>query len=166
MKKLLGFFLAVFILVSPALAAGGNTAVYITRTGECYHTGYCGYLSKSKIEITLSDAVSRGYRPCSRCGPPRLVEYTPQPTPRPTAAQAFPSGWRAQDDITAAYQAQQNAEAKQTATPKPTAKTDLPEKTKEDKIWDTVFIVMVLGGILFPLFEICFQEVAEKRKKK
>ena len=29
MKKLLGFFLAVFILVSPALAAGGNTAVYI-----------------------------------------------------------------------------------------------------------------------------------------
>lgn len=39
MKNLLGFFLAVFILVSPALAAGGNTVVYITRTGECYHTG-------------------------------------------------------------------------------------------------------------------------------
>ena len=31
MKNLLGFFLAVFILVSPALAAGGNTVVYITR---------------------------------------------------------------------------------------------------------------------------------------
>ena len=27
MKKLLGFFLAVFILVSPALATGGNTVV-------------------------------------------------------------------------------------------------------------------------------------------
>ena len=59
MKKLLGFFLAVFILVSPALAAGGNTVVYITRTGECYHTGSCRYLKKSKIEITLADAVAR-----------------------------------------------------------------------------------------------------------
>ena len=59
MKKLLGFFLAVFILVSPALAMGGNTVVYITRTGECYHTGSCRYLKKSKIEITLADAVAR-----------------------------------------------------------------------------------------------------------
>ena len=72
MKKLLGFFLAVFILVSPALAAGGNTAVYITRTGECYHTGSCRYLKKSKIEITLADAVARGYRACKVCCPPSL----------------------------------------------------------------------------------------------
>ena len=64
MKKLLGFFLAVFILVSPALAAGGNTVVYITCTGECYHTGSCRHLKKSKIEITLADAVARGYRAC------------------------------------------------------------------------------------------------------
>lgn len=48
MKKLLGFFLAVFILVSPALAAGGNMVVYITRTGECYHTGSCRYLKKAR----------------------------------------------------------------------------------------------------------------------
>ena len=72
MKKLLGFFLAVFILVSPALAAGGNTVVYITRTGECYHTGSCRYLKKSKIEITLADAVARGYRACKVCCPPSL----------------------------------------------------------------------------------------------
>lgn len=72
MKKLLGFFLAVFILVSPALAAGGNTVVYITRTGECYHTGSCRYLKKSKIEITLADAVARGYRTCKVCCPPSL----------------------------------------------------------------------------------------------
>ena len=72
MKKLLGFFLAVFILVSPALAAGGNTVVYITRTGECYHTGSCRYLKKSKIEITLADAVARGYRACKVCCPPNL----------------------------------------------------------------------------------------------
>lgn len=72
MKKLLGFFLAVFILVSPALAAGGNTVVYITRTGECYHTGSCRHLKKSKIEITLADAVARGYRACKECCPPNL----------------------------------------------------------------------------------------------
>ena len=72
MKKLLGFFLAVFILVSPALAAGGNTVVYITRTGECYHTGSCRHLKKSKIEITLADAVARGYRACKVCCPPSL----------------------------------------------------------------------------------------------
>ena len=48
MKKLLGFFLAAFILVSPALAAGGNTVVYITRTGECYHTGSCRHLKKAR----------------------------------------------------------------------------------------------------------------------
>ena len=72
MKKLLGFFLVVFILVSPALAAGGNTVVYITRTGECYHTGSCRHLKKSKIEITLADAVARGYRACKVCCPPSL----------------------------------------------------------------------------------------------
>ena len=103
MKKLLGFFLAVFILVSPALAAGGNTVVYITRTGECYHTGSCRYLKKSKIEITLADAVARGYRACKVCCPPSLdgeerqgyafagsgqAGSTPSPSasPTPTAA--------------------------------------------------------------------------------
>lgn len=103
MKKLLGFFLAVFILVSPVLAAGGNTVVYITRTGECYHTGSCRYLKKSKIEITLADAVARGYRACKVCCPPSLdgeerqghvfagsgqAGSTPSPSasPTPTAA--------------------------------------------------------------------------------
>ncbi len=54
-------------------ADNGDTIVYVTRTGECYHNSGCSYL-KSKIEITLSDAVSRGYRPCSRCHPPKLDE--------------------------------------------------------------------------------------------
>lgn len=105
MKKLLGFFLAVFILVSPALAMGGNTVVYITRTGECYHTGSCRHLKKSKIEITLADAVARGYRACKVCCPPSLdgeltaavpetfdsapssvPSDTPSPSPIPTAS--------------------------------------------------------------------------------
>lgn len=39
---------------------------YVTRTGECYHEGSCGYL-KSKIETTVYEAKQRGYRACSRC---------------------------------------------------------------------------------------------------
>lgn len=47
-----------------------QTIVYITRTGECYHSGSCGYLHSSKIPVTLGDAIARGYRPCSRCSAP------------------------------------------------------------------------------------------------
>lgn len=45
--------------------------VYVTKTGEKYHRGSCGYLSKSKIAIELTDAKASGYTPCSRCKPPR-----------------------------------------------------------------------------------------------
>jgi len=48
-----------------------DVTVYITKTGEKYHTGSCRYLSKSKIPITLKDAKARGYGPCSVCKPPR-----------------------------------------------------------------------------------------------
>ena len=44
--------------------------VYVTRTGECYHRGSCGYLRSSKIPMKLSEA-RRRYRPCSRCRPPQ-----------------------------------------------------------------------------------------------
>ncbi len=46
--------------------------VYITRTGKKYHRGTCRYLRRSKIEISLLDAVERGYTPCSVCKPPIL----------------------------------------------------------------------------------------------
>lgn len=53
-------------------SSGSNGAtVYITDTGECYHLGSCRYLRRSKIPISLKDARSRGYRPCSVCGPPQ-----------------------------------------------------------------------------------------------
>ncbi len=43
--------------------------VYITRTGEKYHRAGCRYLSKSQIPIERSQAISRGYTPCSVCRP-------------------------------------------------------------------------------------------------
>ncbi len=72
MKKLLCFFLVILVLMSPALAADGDTIVYTTRTGECYHRYSCSSLSKSCYETTLAEAVADGYRPCGRCHPPTL----------------------------------------------------------------------------------------------
>ncbi|MEG0374723.1 MAG: winged helix-turn-helix domain-containing protein [Raoultibacter sp.] len=46
-----------------------NYTVYITKSGEKYHSDGCQYLSKSQIPISLSDAISRGFTPCSRCNP-------------------------------------------------------------------------------------------------
>ena len=49
--------------------ASGDTIVYVTRTGECYHADGCRYLSSSRIPIALKDARDK-YRPCSVCDPP------------------------------------------------------------------------------------------------
>lgn len=49
---------------------GGKTVtVYVTRTGSKYHRGACQHLRKSKISMSMADAVSGGYGPCSRCKP-------------------------------------------------------------------------------------------------
>jgi uncharacterized repeat protein (TIGR02543 family) len=50
---------------------GGGT-VYITKTGSKYHRDGCSSLRKSKIAISLQDAVARGYEPCKNCNPPTL----------------------------------------------------------------------------------------------
>ncbi len=55
-----------------AHAASGDTTVYITKTGECYHANGCASLKKSKIETTLKKAVDSGLRPCSKCHPVTL----------------------------------------------------------------------------------------------
>lgn len=64
------------LLYFSAQAAPGYTTVYITKTGEKYHDKGCQYLSKSCIEISLADAVDRGYGRCSKCSPPKLDEST------------------------------------------------------------------------------------------
>ena len=62
---------------------GGSTMYYITNTGEKYHRDGCRYLSSSKIPITLSEACSKGYSPCSVCDPP----------PCSSGAEAVPLGF-------------------------------------------------------------------------
>ncbi len=53
-------------------AASGDTVVYLTKTGDCYHVDGCSCLRKSKIETTLKNAVDKGYSPCSKCKPGTL----------------------------------------------------------------------------------------------
>ena len=43
--------------------------VYITNTGDKYHRGNCRYLKKSKIAISVNDAINQGYDPCKVCRP-------------------------------------------------------------------------------------------------
>lgn len=77
MKSIISTILvfSTLLLVMPinVLAADGSTTVYVTKTGEKYHTSGCQYLRKSKISISLQDAVSSGYEPCSKCNPPSLT---------------------------------------------------------------------------------------------
>ena len=40
---------------------------YITKTGKKYHVDGCRSLSQSKIQISYSNAVARGYKPCNSC---------------------------------------------------------------------------------------------------
>lgn len=51
--------------------SGGNTRVFVTRTGDCYHVNGCRYLARSRIAMKLKDAKAKGYRPCRVCDPPR-----------------------------------------------------------------------------------------------
>lgn len=101
-RRVIAAILLVCLLSVPILAAyNGDTIVYVTRTGEKYHSYGCQYLHSSCIPITLENAVLR-YTPCSRCYPPRLTgnssgnsgytggtggggqSYTPSATPTPT----------------------------------------------------------------------------------
>lgn len=52
-------------------SSNSNVIVYITNTGTKYHRAGCQYLSKSKISISLAQAKSEGYTPCSKCNPPQ-----------------------------------------------------------------------------------------------
>lgn len=51
--------------------ASGDTTVYITATGKCYHTDSCSS-AKKVTPTTLENAVAVGLKACSKCNPPTL----------------------------------------------------------------------------------------------
>lgn len=62
------------ILVTKYRQAAENPTVFITRTGSHYHLSHCQHLAKSRIPISLEDAIAKGQIPCSYCKPPTLSE--------------------------------------------------------------------------------------------
>jgi micrococcal nuclease len=72
-KGLLVFLLLILLAgLLLAQAAGGEAVVYVTNSGEKYHRENCRSLIRSKIALSLGDAVKSGYSPCSICNPPEL----------------------------------------------------------------------------------------------
>ena len=55
-------------------ADGEEQTVYVTNSGKSYHREGCGSLRQSKIAVPIADAVRSGYKPCSICKPPILVQ--------------------------------------------------------------------------------------------
>ena len=92
-KRLLNNTIIVVMIVSMTFslsgtsvyAASGDTIVYVTKTGECYHSDGCASLSKSKIEVTLESAAKK-YRPCSKCKPPKLDATATDSAASPSAS--------------------------------------------------------------------------------
>ena len=66
MKSLKIFLFIISMLFVSQIVA---QTVYITKTGEKYHTNNCRYLKYSKKEISLESAKTLGYNPCSVCKP-------------------------------------------------------------------------------------------------
>lgn len=71
MKKSILLFTVVLSFLFNYL--NGQT-VYITKTGEKYHQGDCRYLSHSKYEIELKNAIDQGYEACKVCKPSQTVQ--------------------------------------------------------------------------------------------
>lgn len=76
-KRISVFALLIILLLFQVSAASGDTTVYVTNTGEKYHSYGCQYLRQSCNSISLSNAVSAGYTRCSKCSPPYLDAETP-----------------------------------------------------------------------------------------
>jgi micrococcal nuclease len=72
-KKSCILSLVLFLSLS-ALCRGADAdlTVYVTNSGQRYHREWCSSLRRSRIPLTLGEAVRSGYGPCSLCNPPGL----------------------------------------------------------------------------------------------
>jgi micrococcal nuclease len=76
----IGLVVVFFLSLSAACwGAEGDLTVYVTNTGERYHRDGCSSLRRSRIPISLGEAVRSGYEPCSICKPSRLSGPVPVP---------------------------------------------------------------------------------------
>ena len=65
--------LLMLFIISSFISVTAQT-VYVTKTGEKYHTESCRYLKYSKIAIDLAKAQQQDYTPCKVCKPATVVK--------------------------------------------------------------------------------------------
>ena len=67
MKKYFLLLVAILVFLSGSIF---SQTVYITSTGQHYHTASCKNVGKTSTKMQVSDALQRGYTPCPTCHPP------------------------------------------------------------------------------------------------
>jgi len=69
MRKL--HIVAFMAILATASAQGQDAKVWVTKYGKKYHRANCREIKRSKSvhEITLKDAIARGFKACSVCKP-------------------------------------------------------------------------------------------------
>lgn len=68
---------------------GQNQTVYVTKSGDKYHLEGCRHLRlRSKIPISIANAIEEGYEPCKTCKPDQEINYNSLPSyPQSTVPQ-------------------------------------------------------------------------------
>ena len=66
MKTLRLFLFIISLVFAENVAA---QTVYVTKSGEKYHTANCRYLKYSKKELKIKEAIDLGYVACKVCKP-------------------------------------------------------------------------------------------------
>lgn len=136
LKKRICASLSVVLLLFASITVHAESIVYITKTGECYHIAGCSYL-KSSIPISLEDAISKGYRPCSRCKPDSNLgeTYTSKSS---TTNSTTRSVTNQEPTITPTH--------KLTTAPKSEAKQ---EAENDNNFWENALYFAVGGGVVY-----------------
>ena len=157
--------LCILLFLSPlfwlnAIADNSETIVYVTRTGYAYHREGCGHL-RSKIEMSLREAVEAGYSPCEDCKPPLPdFSYTvATPPPRNGAGSgethsAFTGGYASSGGNSGPNSTRSTV--KSSSTPSPSSVS--PRKSPLAAFLDSLprFVSFVLTLLLIPLSWIAF----------
>lgn len=67
MKK--AFLLILFFSMVLCDVSSQNVYIRGKSNEKKYHTSTCTYVRQSKYELSLSEAIARGYDPCGKCNP-------------------------------------------------------------------------------------------------
>lgn len=68
-RKLVAPLVMLFFVLAVSLASFAAETVYITPKGKKYHRESCRTIKNSSTQISLNDAIARGYTSCKVCKP-------------------------------------------------------------------------------------------------